>query len=311
MTTNGSFGRDDFEPGFVLISKLFAWCHLHYFFYFAFWAALQIGFLYYGLKDRKFLLPWVGLNIMLGLYFMCWMNLIRQYVVVCAFVPMTLLILQRKAIPYVVCVALLYTIHHSALMLLPLYLFAYVKVDIKDSKVLIIIFLSCIILGVKPLWLSLFENFNNVLNVIGYEKYSKHLHEMIESGGDIVRWGPCRISVLIVDSICIWYYSEVKKHFSADKMLPLYFTLAFVGICMENILINTNGIVLRSVQFMLVFVLILSAYTIEYFRQSKKWLPFGALCLCSFTYSYIVILKAVFVPSKILSASLYDFFFLE
>lgn len=96
LQATGDFNRCDFEPGFVLVSKGFAALNLHYFFYFAFWGAVQIGVVYLGLNDRKFLLPWVGLNIMLGTCFICWMNLMRQYVVVCAFVPMTLLIRQRK-----------------------------------------------------------------------------------------------------------------------------------------------------------------------------------------------------------------------
>ena len=36
LQANGEFSRHNFEYGFEWISKIFAWCHIHYFFYFAF-----------------------------------------------------------------------------------------------------------------------------------------------------------------------------------------------------------------------------------------------------------------------------------
>ncbi len=307
----GYFTRCDFEPGFILISKCFAALNLHYFFYFAFWGALQIGFVYLGLKDRKFLLPWIGLNIMLGIYFICWMNLIRQYVVVCAFVPMTLLIRQRKWLAYLVCVALLCAIHKSALILVPLYAFGYFTIKVKDGKVPLLILLLCVILGLNPIWLSLFHNISDMLALIGYSKYAALIDNMINGGMQVMSWGPNRISILLIEVVCLWYYSKVKAHFDSDKMLPLYFSLAFVGICLENLLANTNGVVLRVVQFMLVFVLILNAYTLEYFRQTKQWKQLALFSIVLFSYAYVVIFKAVYMPSKVIVPSLYNLFFLN
>ena len=46
LQQTGDFSRDNFEYGFEGISRLFAIFNIHYFFYFAFWALLQIGLLY-------------------------------------------------------------------------------------------------------------------------------------------------------------------------------------------------------------------------------------------------------------------------
>ena len=78
--------RDDFEIGFLSISRFLAFFGLHFFFFFALWAALQIGFVYSALKDSRYIIPYVALCIMLGPYFLNWMNGIRQTVVACAFV---------------------------------------------------------------------------------------------------------------------------------------------------------------------------------------------------------------------------------
>ena len=237
------------------------------------------------------------------------MNLIRQYVVVCAFVPMTLLIRQRKWLAYLVCVALLCAIHKSALILVPLYAFGYFTIKVKDGKVPLLILLLCVILGLNPIWLSLFHNISDMLALIGYSKYAALIDNMVNGGMQVMSWGPNRISILLIEVVCLWYYSKVKAHFDSDKMLPLYFSLAFVGICLENLLANTNGVVLRVVQFMLVLVLILNAYTLEYFRQTKQWKQLALFSIVLFSYAYVVIFKAVYMPSKVIVPSLYNLFF--
>ena len=133
LQQTGEFGRDNFEYGFEWISKLFAWCHIHYFFYFAFWALLQIGFLYFALRHRKHLLCWVGLGIMCGSYFLWMMNSVRQAVVVCLFVALIPLIKDRKFIPYAIIVIAGAFLHKSALLLLPVFLITFIKVEILNS----------------------------------------------------------------------------------------------------------------------------------------------------------------------------------
>ena len=83
LQTTGDTRRETFESGFLFVSKLFAQSGVHFFFYFAFWAALQIGFVYYALRNNKYLLPFVGLCIMLGPYYLSWMNGIRQFYLCC------------------------------------------------------------------------------------------------------------------------------------------------------------------------------------------------------------------------------------
>lgn len=44
LQVTGNMLRDDVEPGFVLISRYFSNLGFHYFFFFAFWGAMQILF---------------------------------------------------------------------------------------------------------------------------------------------------------------------------------------------------------------------------------------------------------------------------
>ena len=59
--------------------------------------------IYYALKDRKFLLPYVALCIMLNsAFFLNWMNGIRQCVAICAFVFLIKFIVERKLFKYII-----------------------------------------------------------------------------------------------------------------------------------------------------------------------------------------------------------------
>ena len=86
MQSLGIYSRENFEPGFSLITHLMSKAGLHFAFYFGFWAALHIVLLYYALRHHKMLLPWIALCIFLGPYYIQWMNTIRQSVAECLFI---------------------------------------------------------------------------------------------------------------------------------------------------------------------------------------------------------------------------------
>ena len=82
------------DISYVSIEPLFEWITrvigrflgLSVEFYFGFLAFVQIFFLYYALRHRKFLYPYIGLVLILGQYYLCWMNGIRQEIVGCVFI---------------------------------------------------------------------------------------------------------------------------------------------------------------------------------------------------------------------------------
>jgi hypothetical protein len=309
LQATGIFGRENFEPGFVLISKFFAATGVHYFFYFAFWGALQIFFIYYGLKDRKFLWPFIGLNIILGPYYLIWMNAMRQSVIVCLFVPLVILIQKRKFWQYLIIVLIASTIHKSGLLLIPLYFIPRINFRIKDRYVFLIILLVCIIIGLRPFWLSIFGNFQELLQLIGYQRYDDLMNPII--GGDYraISWGSSRIGLLFIDFCFIWYYLDVKEYFKGDKLLPIYFTFAFIGACLENLLMNTDDFVLRPTQYFLIFVLIMNSYTLVYLWRTKRKVMFWVLSFVIFSYIYFEIFKSTYMPDNLNAQVFYRFFF--
>ncbi len=310
LQETGEFSRHNFEYGFEWISKLFAWCHAHYFFYFAFWALLQIGFLYFGLRNHKHLLCWVGLGLMLGPYFVTWMNMVRQSVVISIFVAIIPLIQNRKFWLYALIVILCAFLHKSALMLLPIYFFAFIRFGEKSPNKwgLLAIFAAFVLVGAFPFWIKYFTNYEWFLNLTGYENYNNLDDPNVKNQLRTFKWGRLRILVLISEIAIIWFYPNIKKYFKEDSLLPFYFLMAFVGMCVSNLLMNTTHFILRPVEYFLIFKIIITAYILCYLLKTKNYLMLVFVSVLNFSYSYIAVFKAVYHPTRTAVPFLYHLF---
>ena len=313
LQKTGNFSRHNFEYGFEWISRIFAWCNIHYFFYFAFWALLQIGFFYYGLRNHKHLLCWVGLGIMLCPFFYSWMNSVRQSVVVCVFVTLIPLIRNRKFLPYAIIVILSAFLHKSALMLLPIFLICYVKfLDKAPSKWIFLgIFAVFVLVGSFPFWTKYFTNYEWFINLTGYGNYGNLDDPNVGGKMRMVNWGPIRISILLSNIAIIWFYPQIKSFFKDDNLLPYYFMLAFIGMCLSNLLMNTTHFILRPVDYFLIFTLILTSYLLCYLWRSRQFIVFAIISIINFSYIFMAVLKAFYYPTKTSVPFLYHLFFCQ
>lgn len=313
-----SMGRERYEWGFVAISRLFAWMHVHHFFYFAFWGLLQASLLYYALRDRRFLLPWVGLNLMLGIYFVEWCNSMRQAVCVCLFVAMVPLIERRTwrhfAVFAIIALAAM-LIHRSAALLIPLYLLTFSNPSWGRRRWITIgIFLVCVGLGIYPVWVQPLLEWvvKPLLGLLSYNVYDESgmLQPIIDGTFRNIHFGPARVSLILVDLLVLFYYPRVRRYFSDDRQLHIYFILAFLGMCLENLLMDTSHFILRPTQYLTIFVMIMSAYTLCYLWRNSRRLMALAIAILINSYMFIAVYKAVYMPTAENIPYLYHFFFL-
>ena len=304
----GYTSRETFEPGFIFITKLFADADLHYFFYFAFWAIIQLFFIYYALKDRKFLLPYVALNIMLGSYFLSWMNGIRQCIVICAFVFLIKYIVERNFIKYAIAILILSTIHKSAYILIPVYFLFIKDFTFANRKICLIILAICVLIGMTPTWSNIMTKTESFLAFLGYDSYAENIGQMSESSRQVA-WGPSRIGIFLTDVLIIWFYPKMKEFFKGDKYLSAYFLLFLIGTFSYNLLVNTSHIFLRPIGYFTIFRLPLTAYLLYYLKQNRKNAMFIFLSLIVFTYIYFIIYKSSAMPTEGSEINLYHFYF--
>ena len=310
LQQTGEFTRTSFEYGFEWISKIFAHLHIHYFFYFAFWALLQIGLLYFGLRNHKFLLCWVGLGIMCCSYFLGWMNSVRQSVVVCLFVALIPLIRNRKFLPYAIIVFLAAFIHKSALLLLPVFFISFLKIEKRQLNrwCLLAIFALFVILGLRPFWIDWFTNYQWFLNLTGYSNYTNLSDPNVVGKFRTLNWGPSRITIFCNTLLMVLLYPDLKQYFKNDILLPYFFFLSFIGICLSNLLMNTSHFILRPVDYFTVFYLVIDAYMMVYLLSTKKYLFSILLFICIYTHTFIDVFKAIYRPIVVNQPFLYHTF---
>ena len=172
MQSLGEYSRENYEPGFHFITLGMARAGMHYAFYFGLWAALHITLLYYALRHRKCLLPWIALCIFLGPYYIQWMSLLRQAVVECLFVLMVELIVRRRFWIYLLLTLLAMTLHKMAILLLLLYLVPLIKVRHIGRWVPFAVLLTCVALGSFPHWIQwCFDRVGTLAEYAGYGHY--------------------------------------------------------------------------------------------------------------------------------------------
>lgn len=304
----GVSSREENEPGFVFITKLFTYFEAHFAWYFGFLASLQILLLYYAFRNNKRLLPYLGLVIILGPYYLSMMNGIRQQIVACAFIFLIEWIDKKKLLPFGVAIFLLSLIHKSVFILLPIYFLLNTKVDFSNRVVNFAVLAVCVILGSAPTWLNMINSIIPLLDFLGYDGYAENMEYWIEDEKTMA-WGPSRLSVFAVNCFVIWYYKDLKSFFCGDNKVRMYFILFLIGTCAYNLFANTSHIFLRPVEYFTIFCLPLSAYLLYFLLKSKRHkVQFWMFLILACSYTYITILKATFLPTKVGDMSLYKFF---
>lgn len=307
-------GDDTDELGFYWITRVLYSLDIHYFFYFAFWAALQIIFIYYGCKYKRELLPYVALSIMLGPYFLNWMNGIRQTLVECFFVAVTAYYCNNKSLKSliwsIVLVLLASFIHRSAVVLVALLLLAMINIPLKNRLINIGVVVACLVIGATPYWINMNSTgITEILSLMGYDHYSMIYEDMVEMADfKETAFGPLRLMTLFVDLAIIWFYPKMREMYADDKVLGVFFMFFFFGVCAYNLFANTNILFLRPVEYLTIFRLPMTAYLLCYLkRANKSW--FAIMCLFVFTYALVEVLKSGILGVK--ETNLYHFFFFQ
>lgn len=258
------YWQSDVEPGFYFISRIFASLNIHFTIYFAFWAFLQIFFIYYSFKEERYLLPFLGLVIVTGMQYLLWMNGIRHILAACIFVFSIQFIHNRKFIKYFFTILLATLFHKSAIILLIFYFIP--NIDYFKNRYLAIFFLiASIIIGSSPHWLSATDEVRKVLLFIGYDKYSRNLANYIEDTQQM-GFGPRRIITQLLSVSIIWFSPILKERFKNTSFL-LYYNLTLIGAFYFNIFANTGVIFLRPAYYFIIFSSVTTSYLLYYLKS--------------------------------------------
>ena len=298
MKSLGMYSREDFEIGFSFITCLFAHAGAHPFFYFSFWALLQIGLIYFALRHYKALLPWLALALVLGPYFMRWMGILRQSLIECLFVALAELIVKRKFWLFLVIVLLAATIHKMSLLMLPLYFVPKIRLHWVNRRLLILVLAFCVLLSISSGWILMaLQSVRAALDWMGYGYYLDVMKTNPMFSFRTLGWGPQRVALLALDVMIIWFYPSMKRHFGDNPLFRVWFMFAFIFMCYSNLMANTTFFVLRPGEIMIAFVLVMTASLLCYLFQVHRYVLGCVALALACSPLYLDLLKVHLAPT--------------
>lgn len=280
------------EPIFKFIGDTFKFLNIHPIFYFAFFAGVQIFCLLYFLKDDKRLYPWVVLVLIMGQFFLSWMNGIRQDMAACIFLCATTCIIKRKFLGYLVFLIICIGFHYSAIILFPLY-FLFYKEDKSyvgglTLQILALSIASVVAIMKIDLLPYLGDTLEMFTNIVGYQEYSENV---LMRYTELTRTGLSMYLSILIDFIIVVNYSKLKQYFSGSKFNVVY-NLYFWGSVFQILFIN-NLVLARPFRYFRNFKMIIIAYLLCYLcsnLKSNRNVVYFALTILSLFLLYVATL---------------------
>lgn len=284
LLNGGTPQRDDLEIGYKWIQILLTKFNAHFTIYFGLIALLQIVFAIQYFNKEKFLIPYLCLLIMCGGDYFFWMNGMRQALVATCFLfVVSITIEKRKIIIYLLSIIFLSFFHKSAILLLPLCILFYMKLErvYINKWIQYFLFFLALILSNLSVWQYLVGITDNLFSFIGYDRFTEGALDSLEVRD--MNFGIRRFIFLIIDMIIIWYSDKLRNVYDSKK-----FGFAFLMFCAFYILyplLISSLVFSRIVAYFTIFRAIMGAYLLFYlFRIKRTQINFlvGLFFICLF-----------------------------
>ena len=280
------------------------------FLYLGLLASLQIIPFYYALRKRKYLYPYIGIILIMGPFFLIWMNGIRQSIAACFFVLASVCLVdgeKKERLMAALIILLAAQIHKSAYILL-VFVFLPIKWDLfKNKYINIAILIVCAVLGQTDFLRGILGGYTDIeLGVL----YSNYNLELTIAQDSYMPYGPRRIVLLLLSIMTIWFAPEMKKSIK-DGFLVYSFNLFFIHACLcDNLFSNVSFIFRRPFFYTYPFEMICFAYLLYYLKQRYK--SNSIIYLSSIGLSCLFILIECYASASVSEeTSLFKFFFLQ
>ena len=301
------FGRET-EPLFMLFMKFMSLFGAGRFLFLGIIAFIEIAFFYSALKTRNYLLPYVGIVLILGPHFCSWNNGLRQVIASCIFIfALERYIDGEKAWKYLLWISVAYLIHKSSLMLVPFLFMKLYNVSPKKYISLILLLLS-VFIGQTGAFSFAFNGIEDTLSFLEYDDYANKVDDIVEEEATIKSYGPRRITLLISYILIILFSEEMDAYLGYDQFYRLSFVFFMIYACSTEMLIGHTTLLTRPFLFFMPFLLICSAYLLLYLRNSQRviLLLVALVSLCTFS-----LISSVASYNKPNEEELYKFYFLQ
>lgn len=305
---NGYIERTDIEPLFAWIELSMASNGFHYSVFNGLWAALQITFIYYALRNDLKYLPYVALMIVLSPIYLKWMNGVRQCVVECVFFFLIEYIEKKQMWKYMLGVLICTTIHTTAIFLLPMYFLFQKPKYFSQWWLRILIFLGCTYLGSLTSWFESMTDLTSIIEFVGYDKYANRMDVITSQLNETKVWGPEKTGLFILDIFIIIIAPQFIKRYNLGKRFEIYFCSYFWGACGFRLFLDLSHLFYRVTCYFYDFYIIIIPITLYYLYKEHKLFLFYTIIILAYFSTIYRALRGISISGEN-SYDVYKFFF--
>lgn len=270
LQKNGFTRREDLEIGYIAVQKLLVSLQMPFFVYFGLIAALQVFLASTYFRSQRYLLAFYWVLIMLGGDFFSWMNGMRQALAGAGLLCVLSLTLEKKRwIVFCICAYGLSFIHRSAIIMMPLCLLFYMRLEkfTISRYVQYTIYFSALALSSMSIWTNLIGVVDTVFQFIGLgERFNTELLENLDVR--TMNFGGRRVLFMLVDLIIIGYSCVLREVYPTKKFGFAY--LMFIVYYVLQPLFITSLVFSRIVNYFYPFRSIVCAYLLYYLFRIRR-----------------------------------------
>lgn len=248
------------------VASLMSGLGIHYAFYFALIAFLQLFFILYAFKDERYIYPLLLFVFMTHENYFMWMNAMRQCLVISLFLFAIRFLKKEEPIKYLLIIGISFFIHKSAVLLVPFALPFFSK-DLFKNRLLQFILLGVAVALINiPTWNSFMDLIEVVGNAIGLGDENRSIEERFMLYEDFQKAiGPRFYATVVIGAVCIFYSTKVKKTFNIN----LFYNLFYIGL-LTYVLFYNSPILSRACLYFTCVMFVTIAYTLYYLIANRR-----------------------------------------
>lgn len=291
MLNNPSYEYDHFEKGWTYLCRLLVSLGFDANAYLFIVALIQIIGLLYYFRRKPYLIPYLGIAIIITGEFLNLWNGLRQETVTYLFFPLIFFLEKKKFCWFVVALFLLSLLHKSAYILVFFYpLYLYGKVIIPNKWHQCFFLLLCIYLGGNSVWIHSIDYIESLSGLLGYEQDINLVTDYIESF-EKQNIGFRTITKYSMFFLAILYSDKMVERFRSKQFCFMY--NAFLIFVFTDSLFTEVRVFNRIFVYAQPYSMIIYAYLLSFLLQTKnqtyKTVGYGIVLLLALSLATSII----------------------
>lgn len=250
----------------------------------------QLYFIVKTLKEYKYILIALPFILFANFFFWEMMNGMRQILVASIMFYASKYIYEKKYIKYYSLLVCCYFIHHSVIILAPLF-FIPKSFHIADKRTLcLIIFLICFAIGRVPQFQSIASSMSQLTALLGYDNYSERVNDFLSNDVENIRsLGPMFLSLFAMCLLNIFYAPMIRNEYARKiKEIDLWYNFSFIFCCTYFLFSGVDIVFIRPTYYF-AFYLLVTVSLLLYHLYNKRQ-KYGAL----YIFVWLIIAVSMF-----------------